>query len=71
MLCYENILGFIVVDNKDNGIWIQFWLVLDYYEYGFFFDYLNRYIVIVEGMIKFVLFIVSGFVYFYMEIVGI
>lgn len=71
MLCYENIFGFIVVDNKDNGIWIQLWFVFDYYEYGFLFDYLNWYIVIIEGMIKLVLFVVSGLVYLYMEIVGI
>ncbi|OBS78077.1 hypothetical protein A6R68_19538, partial [Neotoma lepida] len=26
MLCHENILGFIVADNKDNGTWTQLWL---------------------------------------------
>ncbi|NXS41115.1 TGFR1 protein, partial [Balaeniceps rex] len=36
----------------DNGTWTQLWLVSDYHEHGSLFDYLNRYTVTVEGMIK-------------------
>ncbi|OBS79799.1 hypothetical protein A6R68_21999 [Neotoma lepida] len=45
MLYHENILGFIAADNKDNGTWIQLWLVSGYHEYGPLFDYLNIYTV--------------------------
>uniref|UniRef100_A0A4W6EMY4 Serine/threonine-protein kinase receptor n=1 Tax=Lates calcarifer TaxID=8187 RepID=A0A4W6EMY4_LATCA len=60
MLRHENILGFIAADNKDNGTWTQLWLVSDYHEHGSLFDYLNRYTVTVEGMIKLSLSTASG-----------
>ncbi|KAA0719169.1 TGF-beta receptor type-1 [Triplophysa tibetana] len=70
MLRHENILGFIAADNKDNGTWTQLWLVSDYHEHGSLFDYLNRYTVTVEGMIKLSLSIASGLAHLHMEIVG-
>ncbi|XP_069776726.1 TGF-beta receptor type-1b isoform X7 [Narcine bancroftii] len=70
MLRHENILGFIAADNKDNGTWTQLWLVSDYHEHGSLFDYLNRYTVTVEGMIKLALSTASGLAHLHMEIVG-
>ncbi|KAG7278688.1 hypothetical protein CRUP_030082 [Coryphaenoides rupestris] len=68
MLRHENILGFIAADNKDNGTWTQLWLVSDYHEHGSLFDYLNRYTVTVEGMIKLSLSTASGLAHLHMEI---
>uniref|UniRef100_A0A667WST7 TGF-beta receptor type-1 n=1 Tax=Myripristis murdjan TaxID=586833 RepID=A0A667WST7_9TELE len=48
MLRHENILGFIAITGRGT----QLWLVSDYHEHGSLFDYLNRYTVTVEGMIK-------------------
>ncbi|KAM4687395.1 TGF-beta receptor type-1 [Discoglossus pictus] len=70
MLRHENILGFIAADNKDNGTWTQLWLVSDYHEHGSLFDYLNRYTVSVEGMLKLSLSTASGLAHLHMEIVG-
>ncbi|XP_069075733.1 TGF-beta receptor type-1 isoform X1 [Pleurodeles waltl] len=70
MLRHENILGFIAADNKDNGTWTQLWLVSDYHEHGSLFDYLNRYTVTVEGMIRLALSTASGLAHLHMEIVG-
>ncbi|KAG8572182.1 hypothetical protein GDO81_011962 [Engystomops pustulosus] len=70
MLRHENILGFIAADNKDNGTWTQLWLVSDYHEHGSLFDYLNRYTVTVEGMLKLSLSTASGLAHLHMEIVG-
>ncbi|XP_051865677.1 activin receptor type-1B-like isoform X1 [Pristis pectinata] len=70
MLRHENILGFIAADNKDNGTWTQLWLVSDYHEHGSLFDYLNKYTVTVEGLIKLALSAVSGLAHLHMEIVG-
>ena len=54
----------------DNGTWTQLWLVSDYHEHGSLFDYLNRYTVTVEGMIKLALSTASGLAHLHMEIVG-
>ncbi|KAJ1179918.1 hypothetical protein NDU88_005149 [Pleurodeles waltl] len=70
MLRHENILGFIAADNKDKGTWTQLWLVSDYHEYGSLFDYLKRYSVTIEGMIKLALSAASGLAHLHMEIVG-
>uniref|UniRef100_A0A8C2L768 receptor protein serine/threonine kinase n=1 Tax=Cyprinus carpio TaxID=7962 RepID=A0A8C2L768_CYPCA len=70
MLRHENILGFIAADNKDNGTWTQLWLVSDYHENGSLFDYLNRYSVTIEGMIKLALSAASGLAHLHMEILG-
>ncbi|CAB1353767.1 unnamed protein product [Coregonus sp. 'balchen'] len=70
MLRHENILGFIAADNKDNGTWTQLWLVSDYHEYGSLFDYLNRYSITIEGMIKLSLSAASGLAHLHMEILG-
>ncbi|KAM8829633.1 LOW QUALITY PROTEIN: activin A receptor type 1Ba [Synchiropus picturatus] len=70
MLRHENILGFIAADNKDNGTWTQLWLVSDYHELGSLFDYLNRYSVTIEGMIKLALSAASGLAHLHMEILG-
>ncbi|CAB1326293.1 unnamed protein product, partial [Coregonus sp. 'balchen'] len=53
-----------------NGTWTQLWLVSDYHEHGSLFDYLNRYTVTVEGMIKLSLSTSSGLAHLHMEIVG-
>ncbi|KAG9353523.1 hypothetical protein JZ751_018193 [Albula glossodonta] len=70
MLRHDNILGFIAADNKDNGTWTQLWLVSDYHEHGSLFDYLNRYSVTIEGMIKLALSAASGLAHLHMEILG-
>ncbi|XP_072306044.1 activin A receptor type 1Ba isoform X2 [Eucyclogobius newberryi] len=54
----------------DNGTWTQLWLVSDYHEYGSLFDYLNRYSVTIEGMIKLALSAASGLAHLHMEILG-
>lgn len=56
--------------STDNGTWTQLWLVSDYHEHGSLFDYLNRYTVTVEGMIKLALSTASGLAHLHMEIVG-
>ncbi|XP_054253075.1 activin receptor type-1B isoform X4 [Indicator indicator] len=55
---------------SDNGTWTQLWLVSDYHEHGSLFDYLNRYTVTIEGMIKLALSAASGLAHLHMEIVG-
>ena len=42
----------------------------DYHEHGSLFDYLNRYTVTIEGMIKLALSAASGLAHLHMEIVG-
>uniref|UniRef100_A0A287D413 receptor protein serine/threonine kinase n=1 Tax=Ictidomys tridecemlineatus TaxID=43179 RepID=A0A287D413_ICTTR len=54
----------------DNGMWTQLWLVSEYHEQGSLYDYLNRNIVTVAGMIKLALSIASGLTHLHMEIVG-
>lgn len=56
--------------SADNGTWTQLWLVSDYHEHGSLFDYLNRYTVTIEGMIKLALSAASGLAHLHMEIVG-
>ncbi|XP_045875650.1 activin receptor type-1C isoform X2 [Meles meles] len=55
---------------SDNGTWTQLWLVSEYHELGSLYDYLNRNIVTVAGMIKLALSIASGLAHLHMEIVG-
>lgn len=55
---------------SDNGTWTQLWLVSDYHEHGSLFDYLNRYSVTTEGMIKLALSAASGLAHLHMEILG-
>lgn len=54
----------------DNGTWTQLWLVSDYHEHGSLFDYLNRYSVTTEEMIKLALSAASGLAHLHMEILG-
>ncbi|ELT99041.1 hypothetical protein CAPTEDRAFT_227433 [Capitella teleta] len=70
MLRHENILGFIAADNKDNGTWTQLWLVTDYLGNGSLFDYLNRTVVDVAGMIKLSLSAANGLAHLHMDIMG-
>ncbi len=58
------------VSCPDNGTWTQLWLVSDYHEHGSLFDYLNRYSVTTEGMIKLALSAASGLAHLHMEILG-
>lgn len=60
----------LLFSSTDNGTWTQLWLVSDYHEHGSLFDYLNRYTVTVEGMIKLALSTASGLAHLHMEIVG-
>lgn len=55
---------------SDNGTWTQLWLVSDYHEHGSLFDYLNRYSVTIEGMIKLALSAASSLAHLHMEILG-
>lgn len=59
-----------LVSPPDNGTWTQLWLVSDYHEHGSLFDYLNRYSVTIEGMIKLALSAASGLAHLHMEILG-
>lgn len=45
-------------------------MVSDYHEHGSLFDYLNRYSVTAEGMIKLALSAASGLAHLHMEILG-
>jgi serine/threonine protein kinase len=56
--------------STDNGTWTQLWLVSEYHEQGSLYDYLNRNIVTVAGMVKLALSIASGLAHLHMEIVG-
>lgn len=67
---FANLLTLPVWCVADNGTWTQLWLVSDYHEHGSLFDYLNRYTVTVEGMIKLSLSTASGLAHLHMEIVG-
>lgn len=64
---YSNNFFFFLID---NGTWTQLWLVSEYHEQGSLYDYLNRNIVTVAGMIKLALSIASGLAHLHMEIVG-
>lgn len=66
----QSIQWFLSLCISDNGTWTQLWLVSDYHEHGSLFDYLNRYTVTVEGMIKLSLSTASGLAHLHMEIVG-
>ncbi|CAB1317453.1 unnamed protein product [Coregonus sp. 'balchen'] len=55
---------------REAEIYQTLWLVSDYHEHGSLFDYLNRYTVTVEGMIKLSLSTSSGLAHLHMEIVG-
>ncbi|KAJ8320868.1 hypothetical protein KUTeg_002455 [Tegillarca granosa] len=70
MLRHENILGFIAADNKDNGTWTQLWLITDYHENGSLFDYLNRTVITLAGMIKLALSAACGLSHLHLEIAG-
>lgn len=61
---------YVSVSCPDNGTWTQLWLVSDYHEHGSLFDYLNRYSVTTEGMIKLALSAASGLAHLHMEILG-
>lgn len=60
----------VICSLSDNGTWTQLWLVSDYHEHGSLFDYLNRYSVTIEGMIKLALSAASGLAHLHMEILG-
>lgn len=71
--CSHAFPNFTTVNNVfslDNGTWTQLWLVSEYHEQGSLYDYLNRNIVTVAGMIKLALSIASGLAHLHMEIVG-
>lgn len=70
MLRHENILGFIATDNKDNGTWLQLWLITDYHVNGSLFDYLNRQTVSPAIMIRLALSAACGMAHLHMEILG-
>lgn len=71
--CLVNLLfagAAVFLSCPDNGTWTQLWLVSDYHEHGSLFDYLNRYSVTTEGMIKLALSAASGLAHLHMEILG-
>lgn len=73
MLAHVNCMfsdSYCFVLSSDNGTWTQLWLVSDYHEHGSLFDYLNRYSVTIEGMIKLALSAASGLAHLHMEILG-
>ena len=55
---------------SDNGIMTQLWLITDYHENGSLFDYLNRTVVTVTGMIRLTLSAACGLAHLHMDIVG-
>ena len=70
MLRHENILGYISADNKDNGTWIQLWLITDYHEYGSLYDYLSNYHLTPGEMTAMAVSIASGLSHLHYEIDG-
>lgn len=70
MLRHDNVLGFIAVDNKDNGTWTQLWLITDYHENGSLFDFLNAHTVNAHTMVRMALTIATGLAHLHMDIVG-
>ncbi|XP_072900623.1 TGF-beta receptor type-1-like [Hemitrygon akajei] len=69
-LRHENILGFIAADNKDTGLCTELWIVLDYHEHGSLFDYLNKFTVAADSVMKLALSIASGLAHLHKEITG-
>lgn len=70
MLRHENILGYISADNKDNGTWIQLWLITDYHEHGSLHDYLTTHTLTVGEMTSMALSIAAGLSHLHHEIDG-
>ncbi|XP_072115878.1 TGF-beta receptor type-1 [Mobula birostris] len=70
LLRHENILGFIAADNKDTGLCTELWIVLDYHEHGSLFDYLNKFTMAADSVMKLALSIASGLAHLHMEITG-
>lgn len=70
-LRHENILGFIAVDNKDNGQQTQLWLVTDYHPNGSLFDYLQTHTVDMTTMFGMAYSIISGVQHLHGSISGL
>lgn len=64
-------LGYIVLDIKGTGFWIQLFLIIEYYENGSFYDFFQINVFDVEDMFKMCYSVVCGFGYLYLEIFGI
>lgn len=71
MLRHENILGYISADNKDNGTYIQLFLITEYYEKGSLYDYLNNKTLTIDEMVSMAHSIVSGLCHLHYEIDGL
>ena len=67
---HDNLLGFIAADNKDNGMWIQLWLVTELCENGSLFDYLSRKTISVQTAIRMATDVATGLAHLHMDIVG-
>lgn len=67
-LKYENIFKFVAVEKYNNGLCFELWLVIEYYEYGFFGDYFKSYVVTWLELCLMVGSMVNGFVYLYIEV---
>jgi hypothetical protein len=70
MLRHENIVGFIAADNRDNGVWTELWLVMEYFSNGSLFDYLKNRAVTWPQMLQMALSMATGLAHLHMEIVG-
>lgn len=71
MLRHENILGYISADNKDNGTFIQLWLVTEYHELGSLYDYLSDHTLTLDEMISMATSIATGLSHLHYEIHGL
>ncbi|CAF3722073.1 unnamed protein product [Rotaria sp. Silwood1] len=67
-LRYENILGYIAVDNKDASTYTQLWLFNGYHENGSVYDYLMTHTITIPILIKMMLSIASGLCHLHMPI---
>ena len=56
--------------STDNGTWTQLWLVMDYHENGSLFDYLTRFTIDTQGMVRMALSISTGLSHLHMDIQG-
>ncbi|XP_062507938.1 TGF-beta receptor type-1-like [Corticium candelabrum] len=70
MLRHANILGFIAVDNRDNGTWTQLWMVMDYHPNGSLYDFLCDRSISLREMYRFCVSIANGLSHLHMEIMG-
>ena len=67
-MAHENILKFIGVDKRGDGLQTEFWLITAFHEQGSLCDYLKNNTVNIDDMIKISLGIANGLTHLHTEI---